>query len=85
MGSKLTIFLLSVALVSLLLLGGCRGKAAGKSVSTTVDLTAPPPLPEETGAEKAPAAPTKTAPAPTKNLSPSNTAAPPQLPLIGGQ
>ena len=82
MGSKLTIFLLSVALVSLLLLGGCKGKAAGKSVSTIVDLTNPPPLPEETGVGSAPAAPTRTAPAQTNNSTAQK--APPPLPLLGG-
>ena len=77
MGSKLMIFLLSVALVSLLLLGGCKSKASGKSVSTTVDLTKPPQLPEETGAGSAP-----TVPAQTNNS--TTQKAPPPLPFLGG-
>ena len=52
MGSKITIFLLSVALVSLLVISGCKGKneSGSGSASAKVDMTTPPPLPEETGA-----------------------------------
>ena len=80
--SKLAILSVCVILASLLVLGGCKSKAAGKSVSTTVDLTNPPQLPEETGVGNAPAAPTRTAPAQTNNSTAQK--APPPLPLLGG-
>ena len=66
-----------VIVASLLVLGGCKSKAAGKSVSTTVDLTNPPQLPEDTGAGQI-----STTPAQTNNSTVQN--APPPLPLLGG-
>ena len=75
--SKLTILSVCVILTFLLVLGGCKSKAAGKSVSTTVDLTKPPQLPEDTGVGSAP-----TVPAQANNSTAQK--APPPLPILGG-
>lgn len=59
MGNKTLMLMLCVALISLLVLSGCKGKSKGSEA----DLNAPPPLPEEAGAEEGgqPPAPPSTA------------------------
>lgn len=80
MSSKLTIFLLSIALVSLLVLSGCKGKLVD---GTKVDLTTPPPLPEEGGAEEEeqPPAPPAAPSSAGKGSAPGQQ--PQGLPLLG--
>ena len=53
MGNRLVVLFVLALVASLLLLSGCKGKDSG----TEVDLTVPPPLPEETAAEEQPPAP----------------------------
>ena len=71
MGNKLVMIFVFAVVASSLLLSGCKGK------TEVIDLTTPPPLPEETAAEDQPPAP------PASDQQSGQGQQPAGLPLLG--